>query len=545
MSDFRAQYPYWRQLLAQDWDRWQEQVHSARGPRILMATGIGGIPIFATMESLMAAALTTRGARVSFLLCNGVLPACVQAHANTLSPEDLVKNGPTNLCQHCFNPGQAVFSEMGLPLVLLGDFLSDGDRAQALEISQQVPVSDIASYRRDGVNIGEYTMAQTLRFFMRADLHGEPLAETILRRYLNAAILTQLATSQLLKQQEIDTVMVAHGMYIPDGVILGTAEKAGLWGINWKCGDRSATLALAHHKPVHIDLLDEPMDRWENLEWNPNLDKIVKDYVASRSHGHGWIYYGHDNPERRLEVVGARLGLDFSKPVIGMPTTVSWDARLLYPGTAFEDVLQWSIATIEYFRNRPDLQLLIRVHPGEVRNNLPTRQPLFPELQKHIPNMPSNVFIIPPESPVDSYAVLSACNAILFYGSTMGLELACLGLPVICCAGVVHLRYKGFTWDAETPEQYFAFLDQLPRKRQPEDEERAERARQYAFHYFYRRAIPVSVLKPGKMYHCDIELARGLDSLAPGGDPGLELICHGILNHSEFIYRYEETLTQV
>ena len=77
-----------------------------------------------------------------------------------------------------------------------------------------------------------------------------------------------------------------------------------------------------------------------------------------------------------------------------MLTNVMWDAQLHYRANAFPNMLEWVIQTIRYFIGRPELQLLIRVHPAEIRGNLPSRQPLVAEIQREFPRLPRNVIVI-------------------------------------------------------------------------------------------------------------------------------------------------------
>ena len=151
-----------------------------------------------------------------------------------------------------------------------------------------------------------------------------------------------------------------------------------------------------------------------------------------------------------------------AKPVIGMLTSVMWDAQLHYRANAFPNMLAWVTATIEYFARRPDLQLLIRIHPAEIRGTLRSRQPLLPEIQKHFPVLPGNVFVIPPESAASTYAAMQRCNAVLIFGTKTGVELTSVGLPVIV-GGEAWIRNKGLTFDASSPARvHFRLLDRLP-----------------------------------------------------------------------------------
>ena len=93
---------------------------------------------------------------------------------------------------------------------------------------------------------------------------------------------------------------------------------------------------------------------------------------------------------------------------------------------------------------RPDLQLLIRVHPAEISGFPPSRQPILGELRKSLPQLAPNITVVPPESDMSTYALMSLCNAAIIYGTKMGVELTSTGLPVIV-AGEAWIRNKGLT----------------------------------------------------------------------------------------------------
>jgi len=220
-------------------------------------------------------------------------------------------------------------------------------------------------------------------------------------------------------------------------------------------------------------------------------------------------------------------------------TNVMWDAQLHYRANAFPDMLDWTIRTIRYFADRQDLQLIIRVHPAEVLGNIPSRQPLVTEIRRAFPTLPANVFVIPPESQISTYAVMLQCNAVIIYGTKTGVELSSLGMPVIV-AGEAWIRGKGLTMDAGSPEEYFALLDRLPLAERL-SEAATERARKYAYHFFFRRMIPLEFMnpQPGEWPPYRLALAS-LEDLLPGRSAGLDVICDGVLKGTQFIYRAED-----
>ena len=214
-----------------------------------------------------------------------------------------------------------------------------------------------------------------------------------------------------------------------------------------------------------------------------------------------------------------------------------WDAQLLYRANAFPNMRDWCVQTIAYFAARPDLQLLIRVHPAELRGNIPSRQPIIAEIERAFPELPSNVVVIPPESDISTYAAMLQCNAAIVYATKAGVELAALGLPIIV-AGEAWVRNKGITWDASSPEEYFQLLDRLPFDDGMSDEQ-IERAQRYAFHFFFRRMIPLDFMEPtGRDPKFRVSIDE-LEALATGRNAGLDVICDGVLDGAPFVYPAE------
>ena len=531
-------YPNWKKFLKTDlWTR--ALSNNDDGPRILIGTSAGGFVPGAIVESMLAVALTLRGARVHILLCDELLPACIQAMLNFLpSQAEFAAHGPQqHLCANCFAPGYEMYKSLGLPVHRYSDFISAEERQSARSLAAQIPASEIESYKLDGLAVGEHALAGALRFFASGNLKDEPDAEPILRRYFEASLITTQVTRNLLDSYPFTAACFHHGIYVPQGLIGEVARAKDVRVINWNPAYRKQCFIFSHHDTYHHTLLQEPVANWENLNWDAQMEEEVMDYLKSRWHGtKDWIWF-HEKPEEDLASIASELGVDFTKPCIGMLTNVMWDAQLHYRANAFPNMLEWVLQTIRYFMSRPELQLLIRVHPAEIRGTLPSRQPLVAEIQRVFPNLPKNIIVIPPESQVSTYAAMSQCDTVIIYGTKTGVELTSMGIPTIV-AGEAWIRNKGITRDATSPEQYFEMLDELPQGRRL-DVKITERARKYAYHFFFRRMIPLSFMRESKVGAVFRLQLDSIEQLLPGRDLGLDVICEGILNGKEFMYPAE------
>jgi hypothetical protein len=533
-------YPHWTRILDGDRDRWEEAVRKASGgPRVLIATGVGGHPYAVALESLLGVALTLRGAEVHYLLCDRLLPAC-ELTEYTWFPDTgrFVRKGPQrSLCRVCFEPGRRTYRQLGLPLHTYGEFWTGEDRQQTEAIVDRLPREEIEAYRLDGLAVGEHAKAGALRFFGRGTIDDEPHAEGVLRRYLRAALIAAMVGRRALARYDFQCAIFQHGIYVPQGVLGEVARAARARVVNWNVAYRKQRFIFSHGDTYHRTMMTEPTANWEHLVLTAEHERDLLGYLRSRWHGaHDWIWF-QERPIEDFDTIASQLGLDRSKPLIGMLTNVMWDAQIHYPNNAFPNMLDWAVKTIAYFAGRPEVQLVIRVHPAEIRGTLPSRQPMVEEIRKRFPTLPPNVFVIGPGEPVSTYAVMLQCDSVIIYGTKTGVEITSQGIPVVV-GGEAWIRGKGVSWDAASEADYFQLLDTLPTGGRL-DGDVVRRARAYAYHFFFRRMIPLEFTEPTGGWLPYRLRVDWLADLQEGRSAGLDVICDGILHGSEFIYPEE------
>ncbi|NEO06100.1 MAG: capsule biosynthesis protein [Moorea sp. SIO1F2] len=529
----------WRPVIETNPSLWREaKQRSHQGPQVLMATTVGGLAPLSLPESLLAVALTLRGAEVHTLLCDHSLPACLNLQKLD-TPQERIENYDleTIKCQNCFATGGYLYQPLHLTNHVFSELLTGLDRQEAKQIAAHVRLSEIENYCLGNWNIGEHAYAGALRYFTSGNLDNEPKSEIVVRRYFEGALLTAYAISKLLSKYNFKAACFNHGIYLPHGIIGEVCRSRQVRVVNWAIAYRKRCFIFSHGDTYHHTMLSEPLHGWETMPWTEAMTDDILQYLKSRWQGtRDWIWF-HEKPDEEFSRNAEEMGLDLNQPVIGMLTNVMWDAQLHYRGLAFPNMLTWVLQTIEYFAKRPDLQLLIRIHPAEIRGTLPSRQPLLPEIKKVWSQLPKNIFIIPPESPVSTYAAMEQCDSVIIYGTKTGVELTSVGIPVIV-GGEAWIRDKGITMDPSTAEEYFQCLDQLPLGERL-DANALKRARMYAYHFFFRRMIPLQFTEPiSENPYVKLNITS-LEQLLPGADPGLDIICDGILSGSPFIYPAE------
>lgn len=530
-------YPDWPTILRDAGPEWQAAREAAKdGQHVLLGSSVGAYAHAITLESALAVALTLRGAKVHALLCDSAVPACAECEVSLYPKlERFVEHGPKpDLCRDCLWPAEAVYRSLGIETHRLGDWITHDDRLDAATRSREIALDQIPGFELDGLKIGEHAKAGALRFFASGSLETEPQAEAVLRRYLEAALLTAAGTRRLLQAYPFTSLNATHGIYVPWGIMGEVARQQTVRLVTWNVAYRKRRFIFSHGDTYHHTLMQESQRDWENMALSSEREQSLMSYLSSRREGmFDWIVF-HRSRKQDAAKVADEVGLDPTRPAIGLLTNVSWDAQLHYPANAFPNMLEWFVQTVEYFAKRTELQLLVRVHPAEISGFPVSRQPILAELAKRVPTLPPNVIVVPPESDVSTYALMSLCNAAIIYGTKMGVELTSVGLPVIV-AGEAWIRNKGLTLDAGSPKEYFEILDRLPLEEKAAPE-RVSRARKYAYHFFFRRMIPLGWVEPKAGYPIYRLKLDSIDHLRPGKTPGLDVICDGILHGTPFVY---------
>ncbi|MDR0330932.1 MAG: hypothetical protein LBH93_04395, partial [Chitinispirillales bacterium] len=138
---------------------------------------------------------------------------------------------------------------------------------------------------------------------------------------------------------------------------------------------------------------------------------------------------------------------------------------------------QQGIAEIlEYFKNDTRFHFYLRIHPN--LNGIKYR---YHTSLLDIGNLYTNVTVIKADDEISSYSLLESVEKVLVFGSTLGVEAAYWGKPVILLCAAFY-KYLNICYKPESAEEAFSLIgaDELPAK------DRAD-ALKYGFYCMYDR----------------------------------------------------------
>jgi hypothetical protein len=299
-----------------------------------------------------------------------------------------------------------------------------------------------------------------------------------------------LAMHNLMQHQTPDVVVVPNGSILEFAMTFKVAQYLDIPVSTYEFGEQSDRLWLAQNADV---MRQDTTDLWEARGGIPLTEEEwtrVKEMFATRQGGGIWENFSRrwqETASQGGEVARAALGLD-SRTVVLLPANVLGDSLTLGRHIFSHSMTEWLERTIKYFSNRDDVQFVIRVHPGEQIGWGPS---VYDILNEKFPELPENIHLLAAGAEVNTYDLVNLADVGLVFTTTVGMEMAMSGLPVIV-TGQTHYRGKGFTLDAESWDSYYKFLDgvlESPETYRP-SRKQVETAWTYAYRFFMEYPQP-------------------------------------------------------
>ncbi len=296
---------------------------------------------------------------------------------------------------------------------------------------------------------------------------------------------------RLLSSSGCDVAIVPNGSILEFGALYRTARYHGLLVVTYEFGEQRERMWLAQDAEVmRLDASglwaakgDSPLSKAELTQ----LEMLYK----SRRGGQLWNNFTRlwqTGQSQGALAARERLRLDPARPIVLLCTNVVGDSLALDRQVFTEGMADWLVRTVRHFDRRPGAQLVVRVHPGEL---LGAGHPSVEVVRDALPVLPPQVRVVPPESELNTYDLIELAHLGLVYTTTVGLELAMNGVPVVV-AGDAHYRGKSFTEDPTSLQEYVEAIDR--RLEEPLSRrlarEKVELAWRYAYRFFFEFPFP-------------------------------------------------------
>lgn len=443
---------------------------------ILIATNLGIYGHGMTFDSHLYDVLHNNDMNPTISICDGIMDACQMSKFSRVMPEELSLEGQDKLCSQCFNTGKSKISSKSNTLYL-SNYLTNKFISEAEMVAKSLDTKDIINYEIDNFNLGEHAHAAAIRYFANTRYLDEEHGPVVLKKFFLGALKVYYCYKEILSKYNFDAVIAHHGIYSPQGIVVGLAKKNNIKVITWIKSYRKDTYLFSWNDSYHYTMQSINND-WKDFEFHSKLKEQAKNYLVSRRFGtYDSIHFNNTpEPPRHLKNKGKTFLL---------LTSVFWDAVLHYKTNLFNDQVDWLIETIKFFKENPDAgNLIIRIHPAEVTGIVKSRDKAIDRINDKFSRLPSNIIIYDSSSKVSTYDLIDESDAVIVYNTKASIEAAAMNKPVIV-AGDAWIKSLSFSINPKSIDDYFKILKTFDYRLSKDMQDESLKF----FYYFYFRRM--------------------------------------------------------
>jgi hypothetical protein len=438
-------------------------------------------------------------------------------------------------CHSCGGYATDAIQAAGFDAVRIRDLVDVREASQRARsrVRDLRTVAECEAYVLDGRPIGRHVRISVAWFLSRGTLLDDAETLDAYRSFLVSGSVLQEAFVQLLDSVRPDRVFVLNGLLFPERILAELATEQDIPVVRYEKGFFTDSVLVSRWRP-ESSILDLGDAAWRQAETRPlgsaeagELDAyLVERERGGRTLDNFWTTRISDAVWIRSE-----LSLRDGNPVVVAFLNVVWDSAIQGRDVAFPSMGEWLVQAIEWAQRHQDVDMIVRLHPAEVGlANHVSRERMADHIETRFPQLPPNVHVVGAESTISSYALMDMAALGLVYTSTVGLEMASRGVPVIC-AGAGHYAGRGFTENPQDAVTYWRTVDEmLESPRSAEDRERRrEAARRYAHLFFFRYHQFLDVVHEVARSRPRVTVDAASD-LRPGLHPSLDRVVNCILD---------------
>lgn len=291
-----------------------------------------------------------------------------------------------------------------------------------------------------------------------------------------------------MQAEQPDVVLIPNGTITELGAVYCAAQHLGIRTVTYEFNDQREQVWIAQDDEVMRQRTDDLWAARGNQKLTDDQRNLIEELESARM---GAKAFGKSVRKwQDVETVGGEklrkdLGLD-DRPIFLLTTNVLGDSLTLGRNTFTKSMAAWIAETVRFLAGKPEVQLVMRVHPGE---RLTHGRSMVDVVDEALPSTPEHIHVIGPMEKVNTYDLMDLASLGLVYTTTTGMEMSMNGIPVVVC-GETHYAKRGFTLDPQDWGEYYDILENAIKKQKRLSQAQIERAWEYAYRFFFEYPLP-------------------------------------------------------
>lgn len=423
-------------------------------------------------EAYLARALAQYGHKISYLTCGKAQSYCAAMTARRIDPGCKAEES-ARTCSDCQATAKAIARVYKFSVDALARYLSDEDFAMFETMAAAAVAAKSLDTEYMGVKVGRIALYELTLAHKKMSTELNELQWIDYHFYLANALRTLKGFARYLKSNRTDAILTFSPQYSNINSAMQYAISQGIRVLFIESGTnlahRLGTMRVWDWR-VH-KLVNPALTHWDVSKLNPvtqySADKVIGHFEQLLS-GHHFAVFSA--PYAGANGVRQRWNIKPEQKILLM-TLSSYDeayAALLIDAFPYKKVYsdvfrtqaEWVKATVEWVATRPDLFLVIRVHPRDFPNKRETFRSeqsfMLEDLLKHVPE---NAHVNWPAEGVSLYELLEDSDTMLTGWSVTAIEALVLGIPVVTYDANLPSYPRDIQYTGRSEAEYFANID--------------------------------------------------------------------------------------
>ncbi len=457
------------------------------------STRITGLSLNAAFQLLTGWALRLAGAPVVHFVCQAGMKPCVlgtnRSDYTTPPPCDacLAQSGRLHAGAEvhgfAFNPDAHLTNALeNLSIEELSQF------EHPIAITDNQPWPDVRPGRQSKIPLGRLVLPSIRWALRRHTLPDDEPTRYLLRQYILSAYNVAGEFAGLLERVQPQATVIFNGAMYPEATARWISRQMGVRSLAHEVGFQHFSTFFTEGEPTAY-----PMHIPEDFELSEAQNARLDAYLEKRFQGKFSMAGIRFWPEMRGLDEALIQKIAGFRQVVPVFTNVVYDTSQVHANVIFPHMFAWLELVAEVIRHHPETLFVIRAHPDEMRPG--TKKQSNESVQdwvhsRGITQWPNVVFIGPMEY-LSSYELIQRAKFAIVYNSSIGLEAALMGAPVLCGGKARYTQYPTVFFP-QSPEafrlQAEEFLEADSISIPPEFQ---RNARRFLYYQLYRASIPL------------------------------------------------------
>jgi len=429
-------------------------------------------------EAVLVESLMKKGHEIIYVKCGEAFQKHCIPMISSHIPHDAPIEVKKRICIECKANAALIVDSFKFPSIEVNSFIDANDQNEITNIVNNTTRENFAKLQLDGIKIGEIALYQVLLRYKQSKTNS--FSEKAWQEYLKQLEVTLVAFRALKKIISIhkpDRIIQYSGLYTVNTVCRQLAKANGIPSYFMHAGlnQRDRLQHLIFAKSQTVDYIKSLFESWENkykdIPCLKDAIKAVTDNFTDMLTSKSFLSYSQSKSETFH--IRKKFNIPADKKIV-VAIMSSYDEHLAADAVGayqhnvpslFKTQIEWIRTLIQFFSKRPDLFLIIRLHPREFPTKREKQSAVTSQHAKDVEaefqKIPDNVVINWPSDLVSFYDLLEETNLFVNAFSTSAREITMLGLPVLTYNNEDVLEPVSINYKGNSIDEYLGQIDIL------------------------------------------------------------------------------------